>query len=203
MPTLISRGRTVLAALATVTAVALAPAAPAWAHNSLAEASPAKNAMLTTAPAEVKLRFLQKLDPAATTITVTDAAARTVAMAKPAIDGTTARVKFGEKPGNGSYTVAYDVTSRDGHKVKGSYRFAVQVAGESEMTGQEVIAPPLPKHAPTATSSAAPGAGTAALSRTADDEPDRGAGPTVAIVAGVLVLAGIGGGILVSRRRRS
>jgi methionine-rich copper-binding protein CopC len=200
MPTLISRGRTVLAALATVTAVALAPAAPAWAHNSLAEASPAKNAMLTTAPAEVKLRFLQKLDPAATTITVTDAAAQTVAMAKPAIDGTTARVRFGQKPGNGSYTVAYDVTSRDGHKVKGSYRFAVQVAGESDLTGQEVIAPPLPKHAPTATSSAA---ATAALSRAADDEPDRGAGPTVAIVAGVLILAGIGGGILVRRRRRS
>jgi copper resistance protein C len=196
MPTLISHGRTVLAALATVTAVALAPAAPAWAHNSLAEASPAKNAMLTTAPAEVRLRFLQKLDPASTTITVTDAAARTVAMSKPAIDGATARVKFGHPPGNGSYTVAYDVTSRDGHKVKGSYRFAVQVADDRELTGREVIAPPLPKHATTGT----PGA--TAISRAAENEPDRGPGPALAIATGVLVLAGVAGSLLLRRRRR-
>ncbi|NMO56088.1 copper resistance protein CopC [Actinoplanes sp. TBRC 11911] len=197
------RGRSVLAALATTTAttaaLALAPAAPAWAHNSLAEASPARNATVSAAPSEVRLRFLQKLDPASTRVTVTDAAARTVATSKPAIDGATVRVTFGRKPGNGGYTVAYDVTSRDGHQVKGSYRFTVKAA-ESELTGQEVIAPPLPKHAPTATSSAG---ATAVLSRAADDEPDRGAGPVAAIAAGVLILAGIGGGLLLRRRRRS
>src|ERR1700755_1621615 len=116
MPTLLARGRLVLAALTTVSAVARAPPPPAWAHNSRAEASPAENATLTKAPFEVKLRFLQKLDPASTSITVTDAASKAVPVSKPSIDGATGRVRFARLPENGTYTVAYDVASRDGHK---------------------------------------------------------------------------------------
>jgi LPXTG-motif cell wall-anchored protein len=201
MPTLFSRGRLVLAALTTAAAVALAPAAPAWAHNSLAEASPAKNATLTKAPFEVKLRFLQKLDPAATSITVTDAAKKAVAVSKPSVDGPTGRVRFARLVDNGTYTVAYDVTSRDGHKVKGSYQFKVAVAGARALSETQVQAPPPPPSAHTTNATTATAVATKAA---ADDEPGSGgAGTTIAIVAGALVLAGIGGGVLLSRRRRS
>jgi LPXTG-motif cell wall-anchored protein len=197
MPTLISRGRLVLAALTTMAAVALSPAAPAWAHNSLAEASPAKDAKLTKAPAEVKLRFLQKLDPASTKITVTDAGKQKVPASKPVVDGPTGRVKFTQALTNGTYTVTYDVASRDGHKVKGSYQFTVKLPRTRAHSELEVIAPPPPR-ALSPVASSAP-----ALTQAADDEQTSGTGTTVAIVAGAVLLAGAAGGILLRRRRRA
>ncbi|MEV0898449.1 copper resistance CopC family protein [Actinoplanes sp. NPDC049802] len=102
----------------------LVPGTPAWAHNALAEADPAKNATLKKSPSEVRLRFLQKLNPEYTTVTVSDAGKATVSTSAPKVNGATAVVTVGTLD-NGVYTVAYQVVSTDGHTVKGSYEFTV------------------------------------------------------------------------------
>ncbi|WP_030268481.1 copper resistance CopC family protein [Micromonospora globosa] len=194
------RTRSVTALLAAaLTALLLVPATPAAAHNSLQEATPARDARLTAAPTQVTLRFLQGLNPSFTTITVSDAAQRTVPTSAPAVDGATGTVTIDEPLGNGTYTVAYRVVSRDGHPVQGSYRF----------TMADPAAP-----APSAPASAAPTPTAVAASAGVDgaDEPDASGarsgddGPPVALlaggaVAGLLVITGIV--LLVARRARA
>ncbi|AYF27134.1 copper resistance protein CopC [Micromonospora tulbaghiae] len=188
------RTRSVTALLAAVlTALLLVPATPAAAHNSLQEATPARDARLTAAPTQVTLRFLQRLNPSFTTITVSDAGQRRVPTSAPAVDGATGTVTIDEPLGNGTYTVAYRVVSRDGHPVQGSYRFTV-------------ADPAAPAPSASASSAAAASTGTdaagepdASVARSGDD------GPPVALlaggaVAGLLVVAGIV--LLVARRAR-
>ena len=90
-----------LATALTMVLMALMPPGAAWAHNALTEATPAKNATLEKAPAGVKLRFLQKLDPDDTTITVTGAGRQAVATSSPAVDGAPGSVTVTEPLTNG------------------------------------------------------------------------------------------------------
>jgi methionine-rich copper-binding protein CopC len=190
-----TRTARLLIGLAVVLAV-LTPGAPAWAHNALAEATPPKDATLEKAPTGVRLRFLQKLDPAATTITVTDAGKQPVAASKPEVDGATGSITFTEPPANGVYTVAYNVTSRDGHLVKGSYKFTVD----------DPDAPAAASAAPPAAASTAPAAtspaGAAALENTSATSESAGS-PVAWIVAAAVVLLAAVGTFLFLRRRRS
>ncbi|RLQ06695.1 copper resistance protein CopC [Micromonospora sp. BL1] len=200
------RTRSVTALLAAVlTALLLVPATPAAAHNSLQEATPARDARLTAAPTQVTLRFLQRLNPSFTTVTVSDAGQRTVPTSAPAVDGATGTVTIDEPLGNGTYTVAYRVVSRDGHPVQGSYRFTVA----------DPAAPAPSASAPSASASSAAPASSAVAASTGTDaagEPDASVarsgddGPPVALlaggaVAGLLVVAGIT--LLVARRARA
>ncbi|GGN05854.1 hypothetical protein FHR83_001460 [Actinoplanes campanulatus] len=141
----------VLAALLLV----LVPGTPAWAHNALAEASPAKGATLKESPAEVRLRFLQKLDPDHTTITVSDAGGAKMATSAPKVNGATGTVTVGEPLANGVYTVAYQVVSTDGHPVKGSYEFTVDDPAPPVSAAPSEAAP-APTASATTTSAASP-----------------------------------------------
>ncbi|MFF0655651.1 copper resistance protein CopC [Micromonospora tulbaghiae] len=193
------RTRSVTALLAAVlTALLLVPATPAAAHNSLQEATPARDARLTAAPTQVTLRFLQGLNPSFTTITVSDAGRRTVATSAPAVDGATGTVTIDEPLGNGTYTVAYRVVSRDGHPVQGSYRFTV--------ADPAAPAPPAPPSTGTDTAAGATASsGPSDAARPEASGPKSGDdGPPVALLAGgaaagLLVVAGIV--LLVARRR--
>ncbi|MBQ0906478.1 copper resistance protein CopC [Micromonospora sp. U21] len=101
----------------------LAPATPAAAHNSLTGSDPRDGARVATAPTRVELRFLAKLDPATTKITVTGPD-NVVAGGLPAFAGSRVRVPF--TPGAaGLYIVGYQVASGDGHPVKGEVRFTL------------------------------------------------------------------------------
>ena len=105
----------VVAALLAV-AVALlvvAPSAPAWAHNSLKSATPAADATLTSAPAEVVLEFMQALNAQYTTVTVTGPDQQEIGGA-PRVEGATTTVALDGTRFNGVYTVAYRVVSSDG-----------------------------------------------------------------------------------------
>ncbi|MEU8815366.1 copper resistance CopC family protein [Actinoplanes sp. NPDC048796] len=178
-------------ALALVATVAvLLPGAPAWAHNSLAEASPAKNATLKKAPESVKLRFLQKLNPTATTITITGAAP--VTASAPKIEGATGTITFDPLP-NGEYTVAYDVVSKDGHPVKGSYKFTVTAPAPVAATS----APTAPSPSPVTSSPAAAAPAPTAL--VSDEDSSSSTLWLVAAIAGALLVAG---GVIVTLRRR-
>ncbi|WP_349876633.1 copper resistance CopC family protein [Micromonospora sp. HUAS YX12] len=197
------RTRSVTALLAAVlTALLLVPATPAAAHNSLQEATPARDARLTAAPTQVTLRFLQGLNPSFTTITVSDAGRRTVATSAPAVDGATGTVTIDEPLGNGTYTVAYRVVSRDGHPVQGSYRFTVA----------DPAAPAPPAAAPPSTGTDTAAGATASSGPSDAGRPEASGpksgdgGPPVALLAGgaaagLLVVAGIV--LLVARRGRA
>lgn len=178
----------VLLALAAVLAVLL-PSAPAWAHNALAEATPAKNARLTKAPTGVKLRFLQKLDPAAITITVEGAE-----VSEPKVDGATVTVAFTAPPANGEHTVAYEVSSRDGHKVKGSYKFTVAAPAPATTATTP----------PTTSPAAPPPAAVTATPVPLAAEDDGGNGGLIAgIVVAALAVAALAGFLIVRRRRQA
>ncbi|WP_430502765.1 copper resistance CopC family protein [Micromonospora trifolii] len=120
-PTAVRLGAAVLAVLVAV----LVPASPAWAHNSLKTATPARDATLSSAPAEVTLEFMQRLDPAFTTIVLTDAAKRKLPTGAPVVTGAKSTVQVTDTLPNGTYTVAYRFVSVDGHPVQGSYPFTV------------------------------------------------------------------------------
>ena len=134
----------VAAALAAV-ATLLVPAVPAAAHNALKAATPARDARLTTAPKQISLEFMQKLDPAFTTIALSDAAQRKIPTGAPTVTGAKGVVTIGEPLANGTYTVAYRVVSTDGHPVQGSYRFTVAdpaATASPEPTAAATSAPP-------------------------------------------------------------
>jgi methionine-rich copper-binding protein CopC len=190
----VSRRAGLVAILAAVVIV-LVPGAPAWAHNALAEATPAKGAVLKKAPPGVKLRFLQKLDPDDTTITVTDAGEQAVPTSEPAVDSATGSVTFTEPLVNGEYTVAYRVASRDGHRVQGSYRFTV-----ADPTRTASAAPP-PSASPSVTPVDQVVTGTP-IAQTAAATPSGASGEMIAglAAAGIVLVAAV---FLLLRRRRA
>ncbi|GAA2684989.1 copper resistance CopC family protein [Actinoplanes palleronii] len=182
-----------LLALAAVLTM-LVPAAPAWAHNALAEATPAKNATVKKAPAAVKLRFLETL-PDSTKLSVTSADGTTPAQSEPKISGATISVTFTEPLANGEYTVNYQVAGEDGHLTKASYKFTV--AGPVASSAPTSAAPSPSSAAPTSAATVAP-AVAEDLSPAADDSN----GPWLGLAAGIGILALAGAAAFVFIRRR-
>ncbi|MEU8181277.1 copper resistance CopC family protein [Micromonospora sp. NPDC049047] len=173
-PTAVRLGAAVLA----VVVALLIPAAPTWAHNSLKSSTPARDATVPSAPTEIVLEFLQRLDPTFTTIVLTDTASRKLATGEPVVTGARSTVPVTDTLPNGRYTVAYRVVSTDGHPVQGSYPFTV--------------ADP--------TSSAAPvaGVGTSAVTPSAIAAVKSGGGPGAGVLvagAALAVLVAVAAGL--------
>nr|WTA65212.1 copper resistance protein CopC [Micromonospora sp. NBC_00855] len=154
-PTAVRLGAAVLAVLVAV----LIPASPAWAHNSLKTATPARDATLPSAPTAVTLEFMQRLDPAFTTIVLTDAAKRKLPTGAPVVTGAKSTVQVTDTLPNGTYTVAYRVVSVDGHPVQGSYPFTVADPTSSAAPVANVSASGPPPSAAAAKSGGGPSAG--------------------------------------------
>ncbi|TDB82770.1 copper resistance CopC family protein [Micromonospora sp. KC721] len=179
-----------LTAALTTLALLLVPATPAAAHNTLTSATPAREARLTEPPARITLRFMQKLNPAFTTIVLSDATARKVTTGEPAVSGTAGTVTVDESLANGTYTVAYRVVSADGHPVQGSYRFHV-ADPTADVAGTPAAS------TPTAEPSTTP-----AGPVTASSEHPGGANVPVLVGGGILLAAGVLAGTVVLLRRR-
>ncbi|MFD0822440.1 copper resistance protein CopC, partial [Micromonospora zhanjiangensis] len=124
-PSLVRLAGAALAALLVVPLVA----GPAEAHNALRSADPARDATLTAPPATVTLEFMESLDPAFTTVRITDGDRRPVPTGAPVVTGGKATIGLNRALTNGTYTVAYRVVSKDGHPVQGSYPFTVAAPG--------------------------------------------------------------------------
>ncbi|WP_329012842.1 copper resistance protein CopC [Micromonospora rifamycinica] len=180
-----------------VLAVALSSASPAYAHNSLTGSNPANGARVATAPTTVELRFLAKLDPARTKITVTGPDNVPAAGGAPVFSGSRVSVPF--TPGAaGLYIVEYRLPSSDGHPVKGEVRFTLT-------TGTAAVPPspsatPSASAAPTPTESSSP----APASSSADPVPaagtdDAGRGWLWA-AGGLALLAALATGLFLRRR---
>jgi copper resistance protein C len=99
-----------------------APAARA--HAFLDHASPLVGSTVSTAPHEVSLSFTQSLEPAFSTVTVTDGSGAEVSQGKAQVSGNTMRVGL-KAIGPGSYKVRWHALSVDTHSTEGSFAFHV------------------------------------------------------------------------------
>lgn len=94
------------------------------AHAMLDHAEPRVGNKVATAPREVTLWFTQKLEPAFSTITVTNAAGERVDSGKTRVSGNQMSVSL-RSGGAGTYHVKWHVLSSDTHTTDGSFTFQV------------------------------------------------------------------------------
>jgi hypothetical protein len=99
-------------------------ATAAQAHAHLDHANPAVDSTVATAPQEVALFFTQNLEPAFSTVEVTDASGARVDQGKAQISTNTMRIGVKPLP-PGGYTVHWHAVSVDTHKTEGSFSFHV------------------------------------------------------------------------------
>jgi methionine-rich copper-binding protein CopC len=97
---------------------------PAWAHAFLDHASPLVGSTVPTAPQEVALSFTQNLEPAFSSVQVTDAKGARVDQGKAQISGSTMRVGL-KSLSPGTYKVRWRALSVDTHTTEGSFSFHV------------------------------------------------------------------------------
>ena len=96
----------------------------ASAHAFLKHAQPSAGAVLSSAPKSVALAFTEKLEPAFSGVTVTDAAGRNAAAGAAIVDGVSMIVPL--RPlGRGTYRVSWHAVTRDAHRTQGAYSFTV------------------------------------------------------------------------------
>jgi copper resistance protein C len=96
----------------------------ATAHAFLDRAEPRVGNKVATPPREVTLWFTQKLEPAFSTVTVTNAAGERVDTGKSRVAGTQMSVSL-RPGGTGTYHVIWRVLSVDTHTTDGSFTFQV------------------------------------------------------------------------------
>ena len=104
--------------------VLLFTAVPAIPHAHLDRAEPRVGSTVATAPREVTLWFTERLEPAFSTVTVSNAAGQRVDAGKARASGNVLRVSLKQLP-PGSYSVSWRVRSVDSHRTQGDFRFQV------------------------------------------------------------------------------
>ncbi|MBI2161615.1 MAG: copper resistance protein CopC [Candidatus Rokubacteria bacterium] len=109
-------------------ALALLLPAPAEGHAFLVKASPARRAVLSHPPARVELWFSERLEPAYSSVTVTDAAGTRVDFRDVTVGPDDPRRLTVSLPPlmPGRYVVTFRVLSVDGHVVESSFPFTVK-----------------------------------------------------------------------------
>ena len=182
--------RFVTAAIAATTLVVFTGGAPAWAHNPLTKAVPAKNATVKESPAKIELTFLESLDDSFS-IEVTDAQKKKVPSGKATVAGEKGTAALTGKLANGTYTVTYRLVADDGDPLQGSYKFTVAAPAPTSEA-------PSPSVSPVPSAAATVDAFEVAQADTSDDGPNWPL--IVGIVAGAVVL---GAGVFFAARRRS
>ena len=111
-------------ALATAALLALILSSPAHAHAMLDHAEPRVGSTIQAAPSEVVLFFDQNLEPAFSSIEVSDAKGARVDQGKARVGASTMRISVKQLP-PGTYRVRWHVLSVDTHKTEGSFSFHV------------------------------------------------------------------------------
>jgi methionine-rich copper-binding protein CopC len=118
--------RIIAAALAANMALIVSDTA-AQAHAFLDHASPAVGSAVPAAPPAVTLWFTQDLEPAFSSVTVTNQAGQRVDLGNVQVpQGAPAQLQVGVRPlAAGTYTVSWHVVSVDTHPTQGSFTFEI------------------------------------------------------------------------------
>lgn len=184
-------------------------AAPrASAHSALVSSDPADGSTVATAPEQITLVFNEPAQTLGSEIVVTDPNGVTVSDgAVQLVDSTVTQALAGDLPA-GAYSVAWRVTSADGHPIDGSLTFTAEAATavgidpagtdpSPEVTIQATpeLQTPEAISAPDATATPAPDA------MAEDEDAGLAAGAIVAIVVGVLAVAAVVVFVVVERRK--
>ncbi|HDR9587626.1 TPA: copper homeostasis periplasmic binding protein CopC [Burkholderia stabilis] len=115
---------------ALVAAGAILAAAPvaASAHGKLESAAPASGSTIDTAPDTLRLTFNEDLEPAFSSVKVSDASGNAVTHEKAKVDTSNPRVMTIALPklAAGAYTVQWAAMTADAHRTKGAYTFKVK-----------------------------------------------------------------------------
>jgi len=96
----------------------------AQAHAHLDHANPPVDGTVATAPREVALFYTQNLEPAFSTVQVTDSDGARVDQGKAAVSGNTMTIGL-KALGPGSYKVHWHALSVDTHSTEGAFTFHV------------------------------------------------------------------------------
>lgn len=172
-------------------------AVPASAHAVLVKITPAADARLTKAPAQVVVEFNEPVSTTFATVVVTTAAGVNVARGKATVLDDTVTQTLGLDLTSGDYKVAYRVPGDDGHPVTGTSKFTLTLApGPASAKSTRT-----PSAAP---SGAAPSVPVLAHPPAADPAADQGGWLTrnLAPVSGAVGLLVIGAGVLLWERKR-
>jgi copper resistance protein C len=110
--------------LATTIFLTTATATGACAHAFLDHAEPRVGSTVPTAPKEVVLFFSQKVEPAFSSIEVSDSSGARVDQGKAKVSATTMRIGLKPLP-PGTYRVRWQVLSTDTHSTEGNFTFQV------------------------------------------------------------------------------
>lgn len=117
-----------LAARACAAAFALTCAQWAFAHAHPKQQTPGAGATVGVDQKQVSIEFDDTLEPAFSSLQVTDAAGKSVTSGKSSVDAKDRRHMFvaldALKPG--SYTVSWVAVAADGHRTQGHYAFVVK-----------------------------------------------------------------------------
>ncbi|HWK29723.1 MAG TPA: copper resistance protein CopC [Solirubrobacter sp.] len=102
-------------------------AAPAFGHATIVRTSPADTSVLKTAPRTVQMRWSEPVELNKGSVRLLDAAGNEVpgASAKRGSDPATAELTVPSGLKNGTYVVAWKVTSADSHPVSGAFSFSI------------------------------------------------------------------------------
>ena len=114
-------------AAALALAATLTSTSPLLAHAFLDHSDPAVGSTVPTAPAVMHLWFTQELEPAFSSVTVSDQSGATVSDGSATIDPSSPSemtVKLKQLP-PGTYTVKWHVLSVDTHTTTGDFNFQV------------------------------------------------------------------------------
>jgi copper resistance protein C len=96
----------------------------AEAHAFLDHAEPRVGSTVPTAPRELSLSFTQKLEPAFSSVEVSDGNGARVDLGKPSVSASVMRVRL-KQLSAGTYRVRWHVLSVDTHTTEGSFTFQV------------------------------------------------------------------------------
>ncbi|MGN2634919.1 copper resistance CopC family protein [Nocardia takedensis] len=124
--------RRLLAALAAGLALVgggLAAAGPAAAHSAPVSSVPEDGASVATGPAQVSITFNEELQTNFPSLTVVGPDGNLWSKGEPVVTGRSVAVQVGDLGPAGQYTVAYRVTSADGHPVSGKRAFTLTTPG--------------------------------------------------------------------------
>ena len=108
-----------------IAAIAAVLAPPAHAHAALERAVPGVGSVVRTPPAEVRLRFTQRLEPAFSVVRVFDGGGRQVDRRDVRVDAKDAALLRVSLPAlsPGAYRVRFRVLSVDAHVTEGTFTF--------------------------------------------------------------------------------
>jgi methionine-rich copper-binding protein CopC len=111
-----------------VTTLAAAFTPVVYAHAKLEASSPQADAVVTTAPKQVRLQFNEPLEFAFSKVRVMNQKGAAVELSRIAADQSNPNVLIASLPALqvGAYRVQWTAVTRDGHKVKGEFSFRVR-----------------------------------------------------------------------------